>query len=477
MDILLINPLIGLSDLSETLFPIGLGYIARVLVEAGHRVEVLDINAYRWKPSKIASEIRKHVFDIVGITCLITEYNQVKWLCSVIKRERPGCTIILGGGLPSVVPELVLQETEADIAVVGEGEVTVTELVDILEKSGDLPKIDGIWYKKNSAISKTPPRKAISCLDDIPFPAWELFPMETYIRGSSLGFEPPIKNLNIISSRGCPYHCTYCDHSIFGYRLRKRSIDNILKEMKFLKERYRIRAIAFCDDLFLLDRKRVFEFCDKLLSENMDMMWSCNGRVNLVDKDLLDKVKSAGCVLIGYGIESGSQTILNEMNKKATVDQAKRAINLTWESGITPFPYMMVGMPSETEKTINETVEFCKEIGIVEGFGFTAPIPGTPLYDQVKELGKIPSLKDLVERWIGWGKMPVANLTSLPTERLIALKEKAEKTTANYVLRKHKELLLRKLLYFYQVHGVVGLTLRLVKWGAKFLMRNFRKSS
>jgi radical SAM superfamily enzyme YgiQ (UPF0313 family) len=458
------------------IFPLGLGYIARILLEEGHRVKVLDINAHRWKPNKIASEIRKHVFDIVGITCLITEYKQVKWLCSVIKRERPGCTIILGGGLPSVVPEFVLQETEADIAVVGEGEITVTEVVDIVEKSGDLSKIDGIWYKKNGAISKTPPRKAISCLDDIPFPAWELFSKETYIRGSSLGFDPPVRRMNMISSRGCTYRCTYCDHSIFGHQFRSRSVNNMFEEMKLLIERYRIRAVAFVDDLFLLDRKKVYEFCDKLLSEGINIMWSCNGRVNLVDKDLLDKMRSAGCVLIGYGIESGSQTILNEMNKKATVDQAKKAINLTWKSGITPFPYMMFGMPGETEKTINETVEFCKEIGIVEGFGFTAPIPGTPLYDQAKELGKILSLKDLVERWTEWGKMPIANLTSLPTERLIALKEKAEKTTANYILRRHKKLLLRKLLYFYQVHGLAGFTLRLAKWIAKFLKRNFRKS-
>lgn len=199
--------------------------------------------------------------------------------------------------------------------------------------------------------------------------------------------------------------------------------------------------------------------------------------MNLVDKELLDKMKAAGCVLIGYGVESGSPAILKEMNKRATVEQAKKAIDLTWKSGIMPFPYMMFGMPSETEDTIRETVEFCKEIGIVEGFGFATPIPCTPLYYHARDAGKIGSLIELVEGWKEWQKKPLVNMTALPTERLVALKEMAERTIVNHVVSHHKKLLLRKLFYYYRIHGMMPLMSKLARWGAKFVGRNFRRGN
>lgn len=475
LNILLINPLVESFERSEKPFPLGLGYIARVLYDEGYHIEVLDLNAQHLGREKTVSEIRKRSYDVCGISCMLTEYKQVQWLCSLIKKERPDSTLILGGGLPSVVPELVLNETTADIAVVGEGEETAKELMKALKESSNLSNIKGIWYKKEGRIYKNTPREPILSLDGIPFPVWEFFPTEMYFKKGVLGFDPPLKSVNMISSRGCSYACTYCDHSIFGSRYRARSANNILLEMRLLKERYKIKAIAFSDDLFLLDRNRVYEFCDKLKLAGLDMLWSCNGRVDLMDRGLLDKMRSAGCVMIGYGIESGSSAILKEMNKRVTTDQAKNAIRLTWEAGITPFPYMMFGMPSETETTIEETVGFCKEIGIVEGFGFAAPIPGTPLYEQARRAGKIPGVKELVEKWVEWGKAPILNLTSLPTDGLIALKEKAEKATVNHILKKHKMLVARRLYYYYRVHGLAALMRRLMRWGFKFVKRNFGK--
>ncbi len=477
MNILLINPIKEESSHPEILFPLGLGYIARTLMVAGHSIDVLDINANRWTPEEVEDRIRELSFDAAGITSMITDYKQVKWLCSIIKKYHGDRPVIIGGGLPSVVPELVLRETEADIVVIGEGEATITELIDVLGTSGDLSAVKGIWYRRSGIIHSNPPRELLPSLDDIPFPAWELFPMDIYTSGLALGFEAPIKNLNMISSRGCSYRCIYCDHSIFGYRFRSRSVDNMIEEMKLLKERYGIKAVAFVDDLLILNKKRVYEFCKQMTGNDMNMMWSCNGRVNLIDENLLREMKSAGCVLMGYGIESGSQSILTEMNKKTTVDQAKRAIDMTWRSGITPFPYMMIGMPGETEETINETVEFCKEIGIVEGFGYAAPIPGTPLYDKAWESGKISSLKDLVEKWKAWQKAPIVNMTGLAPEKLIALKENAEKSIVNHIIGNHKKLIFKRMLYYYRIHGAVGLMVKLRIWAAKLVRRNFCRSS
>lgn len=476
MRILLINPVVRSWE-RPSIFPLGLAYIASVLIKAGHHVDVLDLNALRVSIKDVRERIKARTFDVVGISCLLTEYGQVKELSALLKREHPDCTIMLGGGLPSVAGEFVLQETEADIAVVGEGEETVVEIVDKLEKSADLHGVKGILFKDSASVIRTDPREPILDLDSLPLPAWELFPIETYLRGSVLGFDSPIRSLNMITSRGCPYQCCYCDYSIFGHRFRARSVSNVLAEMELLKDRYSVRAVNFVDDLFLLDKNRVCDFCDQLLSIAGGMMWSCNARVNLVDSSLLKKMRSAGCMLVGYGVESGSQRILDEMNKKTTVEQGRKAIEMTWNAGITPFPYMMFGMPGETEETIRETVDFCKDIGIVEGFGFATPIPGTALYERAVEAGKILDLKELVEDWHEWQKKLLVNMTALQTERLIALREAAEKSIVNHALRKHKALVLKKLVNHYRIHGMRGFLLKLAKWCTRLIARDLRVHS
>jgi heptosyltransferase-2 len=241
--------------------------------------------------------------------------------------------------------------------------------------------------------------------------------------------------------------------------------------MKVLKQQYGIRAVTFADDLFTLDKKMVHQFCDLLLLEGVELMWACNGRANLVDKELLRRMRAVGCVFMGYGIESGSPTILREMNKQVTVEQAKEAIHLTWEAGITPFAYMMIGMPGETQQTFRETVDFSKEIGIVEGFGFVTPLPGTPLYEQAREAGKISDPKGLVEGWKDWGKQCLVNMTTLSNEEIVALKTWGEREAAEHFLRTHRKLLLKKFYFYYRVHGFRALVRQLVAWVGKYLAR------
>jgi radical SAM superfamily enzyme YgiQ (UPF0313 family) len=263
MKILLINPL-----MSETtaFFPLGLGYIAQVLLNDGHHVSVLDINAHRWNDDEVKRKIKSFDFDVVGISALITQYSYVKWLTKVIKEFNSSAKIIVGGGLASSVPEIVLRKTEADIMVIGEGEVTTKELVDALEYSKILNNVRGIQFKENNRISQTELRRPIENLDDIPFPARNLFPMEKYIGGL---FEYPvysqIRATNMITSRGCPYSCVYCDKGIFGQKFGARSPDNIVEEIELLIKEYKINGVSFNDDTFVLNKKECILFVMSLL--------------------------------------------------------------------------------------------------------------------------------------------------------------------------------------------------------------------
>ncbi len=428
MKILLINPPTRENE-KPSYFPLGLGYITSVLLSDGHHVEVLDINALRI-PKLEVNEYIKHIeFDVVGLTGLITEYNYIKWLVDIIKNQKLHIPVMIGGGLASVAPQLLLEKTKADIIVVGEGEITTLETINALEDGRNLNEITGIWFKKDG-IHQTVPRKPIDNLDSIPFPNRRLFPVEIYIEGmkETWNFNTPLRSTNLIFSRGCPYTCTYCDHSIWGHKFRTRSAENVIEEIKILVEHHDIKGVIFSDDTFILNKELVRRFCTLIKSEDIDISWTCNGRVNLIDKNILLEMKSAGCKTIGYGIESGSQTILNEMKKNVTVEQAKKAIQLTKEIGIRPIVFIMVGMFSENRTTVNETINFCRQLNLRAGINYVTPIPGTTLYQEAIDRGKIKkSLEEMLEGWGMWQNNLLVNLTGLSDEELKKLKNQADK--------------------------------------------------
>lgn len=427
MKILLINPPIHGSK--NPSFPLGLAYIARVLRDKCYDISVLDINAHRWSQDEVKKKISSTNFDVVGITALITEYKYVKWLTKTIKEENPLSKVILGGGLASAVPEIVLKRTNTDIAVIGEGEVTTREVINSLEDNKNLNNVRGIMFKGSDKLHKTGPRVPIENLDEIPFPDRELFPMELYTKNVTLGrklVDTQIRCTSMITSRGCPYNCIYCYKGIWGQKFRARSPENIIEEIEELIKRYKINYIFFVDDIFVLDKKRVYSFCDELVDRNVNISWECNGRVNLMDLDMLKKMRAAGCRIVSYGIESGNQEILDAMNKKVTVEQAKKAIQLTWEAGMLPKAYLMIGMFGEKKKSVRDTINFCKEVGpIVFGISFTTPLPSTTLYQKAKQAGKVYTEEELVEKWDGWGDKILVNLTEMPDEELRKLRDKA----------------------------------------------------
>jgi anaerobic magnesium-protoporphyrin IX monomethyl ester cyclase len=314
-----------------------------------------------------------------------------------LKIMNPGAVIVSGGGLATTNSELLFAETEVDITVVGEGEQTMLDLARAIERGGDLSEIPGTWFRRNGSIVANETRKNIVNLDKIPCPAWDLLPMDIYLRNSiwgdvannSSGFLKDVKvtrSMNIISSRGCPFSCRYCYH-LFGqsdYRLR--SVNNVADEIEILVDCYGVDFIGFVDDNMMASKTWLYEFCNLLETKKFPITWGCHGRVSTADPETLQRMAEVGCVWIGYGIESGSQRILDAMNKRSTIKQAKQAITNTRKAGIYANTTFIFGYPGESLQSIRETVEFKKEMGLKCGSFFATPYPGTQLYQDTRAL-------------------------------------------------------------------------------------------
>lgn len=429
MNILLINPLCRLPYL----LPLGLGYIASVLRQDGHRVDILDINAYSYSNDKVEEIIKGLRFDIAGVGGLTSTYKYVKWLSGVIKKDHPDKPLIAGNMVATAHPELLLKNSKVDIAVIDEGEVTFRELGSVLANNGDLNKVDGIYFKEGERIVATKPRARITDLDSLPFPAWDLFPMEIYLGNSTWSHSCFNKRqINISSERGCPYECTFCSHP-FGRTVYTRSAGSMQAEIKELKKRYGVQYINFSDDLFLLNEKRVLAFCDLMIKDDIGIKWSASGRVNLVNDELLSMMKRAGCVELSYGFESGSQALLDGMNKRVSVKQAEEAIRITRNAGIDVSGSFIFGMPGETRETIKATLEFIKRTRLpVYRFFYATPYPKTELYETAKRMGRLPGDEDRYIESLGEMRTTfLVNLTQFSDGELVRLKKLSEKTARN----------------------------------------------
>jgi len=459
MNVLLIQPPHEYEgkDRDQVFFPIGLGYIARVLLDEGHYVEVLDLHAVRMPLDQVLDVIRNNSFDVLGISAMSTQYNYVRRLAGAIKEIDNSIKIILGWVLSTYSYESILEHTEVDICVIGEGEVTIKELLKNLD---NYKSIDGIAFKKDGVVIKNKDRQYIQDLDTLPLPPYHLFPMEIYINNLNvIGAGEKLRTINISIGRGCPYNCNFCSKSFSGFRLR--SVDSVIKEIEYLKDNYAIEGMAFADECLVIRRDRVLELCEKISA--MRVVWNCQGRVNLVDEKLLCKMKSAGCTAIGYGIESGSQKILNAMNKKITTDQAKSAILATRKAGLYPVIQMMFGYPGEDEETIRETIRFFQEIDHPGcEFSPTTPLPGSALWLYSLDTGFIKGEKEFLEKLEG-GYMPDApvlvNYTDFSTAQLRTIRENMERRIRRNYIRRHPLHTLReyanRLLFNLRTYGTV----------------------
>ena len=455
MKILLVNP--PIREWSKpNVFPLGLGYIAAVLKQEGHEVEVLDINAHRYSREKVEKIIAESNFDIAGIGGIITIYKYVKWLIGILKKYHPDKKIIIGGSVGSSIPKTMMMKNQVDAVCVGEGEHTIRQLVAAIESDGNLTNIKGIWYKdSNGNIQPTLSRPPIVRLDNLPLPAWDLFPMDIYLKNpvgapnrnkwidGSSGEKAPL-SMNLYATRGCPYKCIYCYHDFMGAGYRHRSATSIVNEIWKLYDRYRVDYFHFVDDEFVLHKAFIDQFCNdvKSLSKQTGrrITWGCSGRVNLMTEDLIAKMSDAGCVLIGYGIESGSQKMLDSIKKGVTVGQAKNAVRLTKKHLGWADCSFMIGYPGETKETIQETIDFCKELDLTpEVIFFITPYPGTELYEIAIRKGKITDEEEYVLGLGEQGEKIRVNFTDFTDNELLSMQEYVIKELNAWNKLKHAE--------------------------------------
>ena len=383
MKVTLINPL---QSTGYPQPPLGLALIAAVLEREGFIVELIDANALKLRPGQVAALLLDT--DIIGLTAMTPTITGAAEIARQVKKIKRGSTIILGGTHGTLMPAETLSAIpEIDIVVRGEGELTAVELLRGLRSKHPLAEIQGISYRSEGQIYHTDSRDLIDDLDSLPFLAYHMLPLHKYKPHPPHGRAYPFAT--IITSRGCPYRCSYCSKPIFGSIFRAQSPERVIDEISYYMSKFGVREIAFYDDVLTLDKKRIHAISDGILKIGRKLNWTCESRVNLVDREILRHMKAAGCYAIAYGIESASQEILDAIHKGIKPEQVIEAIRMTREAGMQTIGYFMIGSPGETRDTINATIEFAKSLKLdFVQFSITTPLPGSELYKIYRESGR-----------------------------------------------------------------------------------------
>ena len=362
---------------------IGLGYLAAVLEKNQYQVDVIDCQVLKLSLEDFRSEISKRQPNIVGVTSSTLSYKTALKLIKIAKEACPNCITIAGGPHVTFWDDKALQECpELDIVVRKEGENTLLELVQRIEAGKSYDDVIGTTCRKDGKIVKNPDRPYIQDLDSLPFPARHLWPMERFREYEDI--------LYLETSRGCVYWCEFCSTvRMHGRKYRMRSPKSVVDELEFLHKTYNIKKFTFCDDAFTVDPLRTVALCNEILNRGLKIEWNCGTRVDMLTKELLAKMKEAGCVSVWFGVESGSQQVLDAMKKGITPELTVKVFGWVRELGMRPMPNVLFGFPGETKKSAWKSIKFVEKIAPdeVSIYNIATPYPGTPLYDMVKEKG------------------------------------------------------------------------------------------
>jgi len=407
-------------------FPrIGIASIAAYLKEKGIKVKVFDPTGE--SSSKITLTLRRFNPDIVGIPSFTSEIYDANETARFVKKINPKIFSVVGGAHPSALPRRTLGEFYFfDAVVFGEGERTVLDLA----QGKPLNKILGLAYRVGDEIKVNPRRPLIKSFDDLPFPAWELFDLDKY-RGGSIGtgFKKSGRRLEIPveGARGCPFNCNFC-FRVNGRVIRFKTPEKIIEEIKRAVDKFDATNIFFVEGTFAINKQDTERLCDLLIKTglNKKITWSTGGRVNILDEELLKKMKESGCVFIGYGAESGDQEMLDRMGKQITTKQIAESFKLCRKIGIVAEANFIIGHPFETEEKVLKTIKFARNLDAdYANFAIMVPFPGTEVYEIAKK--GIGGLRLLTYDWRLYGKQIGAALESdqLPREKLIRLQNKA----------------------------------------------------
>ncbi|MFH1226166.1 MAG: radical SAM protein [bacterium] len=425
MKVLLIQPtqknVYGV-EIKSPYAPLGLLYVGACLARANHEVDFIDIDADGFNEAEIVERMNMKKFDLVGFSSFTATINNVLKMAEFIKKtiEIP---IIVGGIHATIAGEELIKDKNIDFVVRGEGEETIIELLEALGGRKILSEVKGIYYKDKNGIIFTGVRPLIENLDDLPFPARYLLKHPAgYISPDAL--KMPVTS--IMTSRGCLGNCTYCcTKQIFGRSIRFRSVRNVADEIKEAIEKYGFNEIHIMDDSFTQNKQRVLEFRDTIKERGIKttFVFSNGIRADQVDEDILRAFKDLGVLSVGFGVESGNQTILNNIKKGIKLETVRRAFRLSKKYGFETWGFFMIGLPGETRETIRETIDFAKELEPdFAKFLILKPYPGSEVFNQLYQQGRI---FDFNYNHYGTYTAPVHDLPGLSKEEILKLQKEA----------------------------------------------------
>ncbi len=433
MRVLFVNPNLRPGHPTRYL-PVGLAYVLTAVRDAGHEVELLDIGLEDHSDAEVEAFLEQDRWDVVLSGSIVTHYKWMKWLTTAIRQRAPRATIVVGNSVAGSVPDLFLAHSAADVVVVGEGEGTTLELLAALESGEDLRSVEGIVFRDPSGAPVHAPRRKAGAIDAFAPPDWELFDLDGYFAStdsaSAWGTRDDgavWRTMPVATARGCVFKCTFC-HIVYKHDpYRHRSAEAVIEEVRGHQQRYGANYINFWDDLTFYKLSQAEKFVDAILESGLEFAWSAAVRTDLFGDpeiplsrrlDVARKFREAGCLTLGYSLESGNADILAMMNKRVRVEFFEQQIRVLNEVGITSNTSVVLGYPIETPATIRETFDLCERNGIYPSIGFLLPLPDTEMYDYALRKGFIPDedayLDSITER-----QDVCLNMTAMPDEVIL----------------------------------------------------------
>jgi radical SAM superfamily enzyme YgiQ (UPF0313 family) len=468
MKILFVNPSLRLGAPHRYL-PVGLGYVATATKVAGFAFDMLDVDVNAFSDQEVENYIQRHSYDIVLVGSIVTHYKWIKWFVTMVKQRNPGCTIIVGNSVASSIPEVILHYAPVDVVVLGEGDVTVVEVlkalndgrplgeadepeIPILHHNGALPPtirgrgVAGIVFRDpKGRLVNTGKRKAVKHIDDLPFPDWDIFDVERYIEMARTTAHDttnyPLEQARVMpvnTARGCVFKCTFCHYVFWDDPYRHRSPQSVIAEIRRNQQKYGANYINFWDELTFHKIDPAERFIDALIEADLGIHFTAAIRTDLLgcNEDPLEKrmglatkMKEAGAIAVGFSLESANEEILIAMNKRVKGDYFGEQVRVLTEAGIISNTSIVLGYPQETRETIRETIEACRRAKVYPSPGFLLPMPATGMWNHAISHGYITDidryLVNITERQDFNINMTKMSDEELKSETELALKELA----------------------------------------------------
>lgn len=429
-------------------FPLGLGYVISTIEGAGHRVKVLDMHNLGLAIEVVERELKREFYDLCIMGGFAMQVAGMKAVTDVVRRLSPKTLVAVGGVGVSDIPEVALNYIGADAVATGECEAVLPQMLESIAAREPFAGVPSFFYRHKDQIIRNPKGPVVEDLDGLRFPAYSHFDIE-FIAPRSYNGEG-YRSIHVMTSRGCPFRCNFCINSVindvaFQKQLygaltderrkatqRFRSPGNIVQELTFLRDTYGINDFHFADEEFITHRSRMFELCDAL--KPLGVTWSTSGRADWASIDKLQAMRDAGCRYVLFGIETGSQQLMTDMDKSAKREKVIDGLNAARATGLNFIANFMIGHPAETEETVNETIEFCREMELVFLPAYVVLFPNSRMFHENRD--KIKDWDWYFQRltWLDFTRRPFINLTKMPEKQLIKLRNKAVSMTVAYKL-------------------------------------------